>query len=45
MNYLKRIEDNFSFQKKIMVMLVAVLIVALLVPAFYNSKMLQIAMK
>jgi hypothetical protein len=38
MNYLKRIEDNFSFQKnKIMVMLVAVLIVALLVPAFYNS--------
>jgi hypothetical protein len=37
MNYLKRIEDNFSFQKnKIMVMLVAVLI-ALLVPAFYNS--------
>jgi hypothetical protein len=40
MNYLKRIEDNFSFKKnKIMVMLVAaVLIVALLVPAFYNSK-------
>jgi hypothetical protein len=37
----------FSFQKnKIMVMLVAaVLIVALLVPAFYNTKMLQIAMK
>jgi hypothetical protein len=38
MNYLKRIEE-FLFQKnKIMVMLVAaVLIVALLVPAFYNS--------
>jgi hypothetical protein len=39
MNYLKRIEDNLFKKKKIMVMLVAaVLIVALLVPAFYNSK-------
>jgi hypothetical protein len=48
MNYLKRIEVISLFKKnKIMVMLVAaVLIVALLVPAFYNSnKMLQIAMK
>jgi hypothetical protein len=38
MNYLKRIEDNFSFSIKIMVMLVAAVLIVAFVPAFYNSK-------